>query len=171
MNHSFQPNDFHFDASVTKHASRHFHGSKKAGGTFLSHFQDISQILKLIAESKLIDKKTQGRMRSSFVFEYPQSIGHLGIVKRKDYPNVSVEEERRDDQTITFIHLPTLPETRLFSLICEWRKGRWNLITLYPGPSGEPFPHRQWGQDQNTRSRKFWDEYILVKIQPVPHAI
>jgi hypothetical protein len=167
MNHTFRSVDFHYNAEIEKHIRRHLYSSTKAGGTFLENILNVDQLLVSIESSTLLEKKTQGRMRTCFVFEAPEAIGRLGIGRRADYPSYPIEKETRDGMIIEYITLETLPTTRLFTLVCAWEKGRWQLITAYPGPSGEPFPNKKWDQEQHQRSQKFWDEYVLLKLKKV----
>lgn len=110
-------------------------------------------------------KKNQGRTRSCIVFRHPQAIGQVGIGRRLDHDATAIQTEMRDGIRIDFIEVESLPDTHEFTLVCSWEKGRWQLITAYPGPAGEPFPHPKWDEQQNAQSKQFWERYILLKLK------
>ncbi len=167
MKRSFQSVDFYYNGEIEKHIQRHFWGSTKAGGTFAPHIQTVAQLLDLVNASECIEKKNQGRMRSCMVFRHPQAIGQVGIGRRLDHDTTAIQTEMRDGIRIDFIEVESLPDTHEFTLVCSWEKGRWQLITAYPGPAGEPFPHPKWDEQQNAQSKQFWERYILLKLKKV----
>jgi hypothetical protein len=165
MSHSFQSVDFYYNGEIEKHIRRHFWGSTKAGGTFAPHIQTVAQLLALVNESECLAKRTQGRMRSCMVFRHPESIGQMGLGLRADHDPTRIQTEMRDGILIDYVEVDGLPSTQEFTLVCSWEKGRWQLITAYPGPAGEPFPHPKWDAQQNEQSAQFWERYILLKLK------
>jgi len=161
----FRSVDFYYNAQIEKHICRHFASSTKAGGTFLEDITNVAQLLALVDESTLVEKKTQGRMRSCLVFEHHREIGRLGIGLRTQYDAGLIQQEMRDGIMIDFVNVEQLPTTNVFTLVCTWEKGRWQLITAYPGPAGEPFPHPKWDAQQNEQSERFWSRYVLLKLK------
>ncbi len=154
---------FHHSPSTQKHFQRHLHGSKMAGGTFLPFIDNLSALIACIPDSVLTLKKEQGRMRSCFVFEYKEEIGELGILDRNEIEANEIKTEFRDGQIISYLERNTLPQTRLFTIVAQWQKGQWHVITAYPGGYSLPFPRRGMGRELYDASRTYWQNYILVK--------
>jgi len=102
-------------------------------------------------------------MRSCFVFEYKEEIGELGILDRNEIEANEIKTEFRDGQIIRYIERDTLPKTRLFTIVAQWQKGQWHIITAYPGGYSLPFPRRGMGRELYDASRTYWQNYILVK--------
>ncbi len=154
---------FHHSPSTEKHFQRHLYGSKMAGGTFLPFINDLSALIACIPDSALTLKKEQGRMRSCFVFEYKTEIGELGILNRNEIEANEIKTEFRDGQIISYIERNTLPQTRLFTIVAQWQKGQWSVITAYPGGYSMPFPRRGMGRDLRNESLQYWNTFILCK--------
>jgi hypothetical protein len=157
--------NFHFSNSTEKHFQRHLHGSKMAGGTFLPFINDLSALIACIPDSAITLKKEQGRMRSCFVFEYKEVIGELGILNRNEIKAIEIKTEFRDGQIISYIECNALPQTRLFTIVAQWQKGQWQIITAYPGGYSLPFPRRGMERELYDASKTYWRNYILVKSE------
>ena len=155
--------NFHFSNSSEKHFQRHLHGSTMAGGTFLPFINDLSALMKCIPDTVLTLKKEQGRMRSCFVFEYKEEIGELGILNRNEIEANEIKTEFRDGQIISYIERKALPQTRLFTIVAQWQKGQWQIITAYPGGYSMPFPRRGMGRGLKNESLQYWNTFILCK--------
>jgi hypothetical protein len=156
---------FHFNSATQKHFARHCHGSQKAGGTFLPFIDHISKLIDIAHTLQPIQEKEQGRMRKAFVFEYPEPIGFLGITQRSIINEANIEFEYRDKERIAFLPVSELPTTRQFTIVANWNKSRWNVITAYPGGASYPFPKSNLSEELQVEARKFWDRHILVKIK------
>lgn len=102
-------------------------------------------------------------MRSCFVFEYKEEIGELGILNRHEIEANEIKTELRDGQIIDYLERNTLPQTRLFTIVAQWQKGQWHVITAYPGGYSMPFPRRGMERELYDASKKYWQNYILVK--------
>jgi hypothetical protein len=159
---------FHFNNATQKHFTRHLYGSQKAGGTFLPFIDHISKLVDIAFTMQPIQEKEQGRMRKAFVFEYPEPIGYLGITHRSSINESNIEFEYRDKERIAFLTVSDLPTTQLFTIVANWNKSRWNVITAYPGGLSMPFPNKGMTSDLYKESKSYWDRFVLVKkvIQP-----
>jgi hypothetical protein len=154
---------FHYSLQNEKHIQRHLYGSKMAGGTFLPFIKNLSALIACIPDSALTLKREQGRMRSCFVFEYNEEIGELGILNRNEIEANEIKTELRDGQIIRYIERKALPKTRLFTIVAQWQKGQWHVITAYPGGYSLPFPRRGMGRNLRNESLQYWDTFILCK--------
>ncbi len=152
-----------FNSATQKHFERHCHGSQKAGGTFLPFIDHISKLVDIAQKLEPIEDKEQGRMRKAFVFEYPEPIGYLGITARSEINEANIEFEYRDKERIAFLPVSALPTTRQFTIVANWNKSRWNVITAYPGGLSMPFPKKGMTSDLYDASKNYWNRFVLVK--------
>jgi hypothetical protein len=157
--------EFHFNSETQKHFQRHCHGSQKAGGTFLPFISHISDLVTITNGLTPKLAKEQGRMRKAFVFEYPTAIGYLGITKRTKEIEQHIEYEYRDRERIAYLPVTELPTTKEFTIVAQWSKSRWNIVTAYPGGASYPFPKSNQSKELQSEATKFWERHVLVKIR------
>lgn len=129
---------------------------------FISHISDLVTIA-----NGMIPKhaKEQGRMRKAFVYEYHEPIGYLGIKERTKEIAHQIEFEYRDRERIAFLPVSELPTTQEFTIVVQWSKSRWNIVTAYPGDASYPFPKSNQSKELQSEATKFWERHVLVKIR------
>jgi hypothetical protein len=155
--------NFFFNSATQKHFTRHCYGSQKAGGTFLPFIDHIAKLIDIAHTLQPIQEKEQGRMRKAFVFEYPDPIGYLGITPRSAINEANIEYEYRDKDRIAFLSVSELPTTQQFTIVANWNKSRWNVVTAYPGGLSMPFPKNGMTSELYDASKSYWDRFVLVK--------
>lgn len=155
--------EFHFNSETQKHFQRHCHGSQKAGGTFLPFISHISDLVTIANGMIPKHAKEQGRMRKAFVFEYPAAIGYLGISERTKEIEHQIEYEYRDRERIAYLSATELPTTQEFTIVAQWNKSRWNIVTAYPGGASYPFPKKNQSRELQSEATKFWERHVLLK--------
>lgn len=156
---------FHFNSETQKHFQRHCHGSQKAGGTFLPFISHISDLVAIANGMEPKFSKDQGCMRKAFVFEYQAPIGYLGISERTKENEHQIEYEYRDRERVAFLPVTELPTTQEFTIVAQWNKSRWNIVTAYPGGASYPFPKKNQSNELQSEATKFWERHILLKFK------
>lgn len=156
---------FHFNSETQKHFQRHCHGSQKAGGTFLPFISHISDLVTIANGMIPKHAKEQGRMRKAFVYEYHEAIGNMGIAPRTLEMETQVQFEYRDRLRIAYLPVEALPTTNEFTIVAQWSKSKWNIVTAYPGGASYPFPHAKQSAEERKQSTQFWERFILLKLK------
>ena len=127
---------------------------------FISHISDLIRIAEGLTH-KL--EKEQGKMRKAFVFEFQAPIGYLGISERTKEIEHQIEYEYRDRERIAFLPVTELPTTQEFTIVAQWNKSRWNIVTAYPGGASYPFPKSNLSKELQSEATKFWEQHVLLK--------
>jgi hypothetical protein len=145
-----------------EHCKQHFGDSEKSGSKFNTVvFPNLDIILLSIKsiEPKRIVEQSSGRF--AHVYELHGYCGWSGVGKRADYNRI--ETEIRAGFVTEFAVVESLPQTRLLTVISEFKDGTYTLITVFPGDYAPPFPYDGMLPEEKERAVSFWKENILLK--------
>jgi hypothetical protein len=153
--------------AAEKHFQRHLFQSGKAGGTFIPSIRHLNDLLQIIHSLEPIESKEQGRMRKAFVFSHNAPIGYMGITQRLPEHESRLEYEYRDRIRIAYLPVDEWEMTPIFTVIAQWSKSQWNIITAHPGGVSYPFPSGKMEQPLKAAAQDYWQRHVLLKKREV----
>ncbi|MFM1999602.1 MAG: hypothetical protein RL204_1549 [Bacteroidota bacterium] len=148
-----------------KHMLRHFNGDAIGSAFDTAVFADVNALLEYINshQPNQIIPQTNGREAWIFICSEFESIGHCGLMNRKDVPVSQIVEEMRDGHLMDVGFVEELPRTNKLCVVVEHKETGVYLITAFPGERTVAFPYGAQSPEERELSEAFWKEHILVR--------
>jgi hypothetical protein len=142
--------------------------SELAGSHFYPHvFGDPQELIDYINSHEPLKVIQQREKRFAFCFAEMDGhpIGTSGLAKRIDLQASQIQRRVREGFTIEVGIVDTLPETHLFCVIADETPDGLSIITAFPGGFARPFAQKGQPREEYELNKKFWEEYVLLKLQ------
>ena len=156
-------------AGREKHMLRHFNGDAIGSAFDTAVFTDVDALLEYINshQPNEIIQQTNNREAWIFICSEFESIGHCGLMNRKDVPLAQIVEEMRDGHLMDVGIVEELPRTNKLCVVVEHKETGVYLITAFPGERTVAFPYGAQSPEERLISEAFWKEHILVRSIPI----